>query len=207
MESAASVRADSSVQHDPFDAARNGSMEQFGALVAGLRNYLLLVAHRELTPELRAKVSPSDVMQETFLLAQRKIASFEGRSEAELLAWLHGILINQVRTAQQRYFGVQARDVRREVVLDASAATHGDLPARVDSPSLCAMAAERRATVDELMRRLPCEYEKVLRYRYWEQLTLEEIAVRMNRSADAVQKLWFRAVERMRRELNGNPRP
>lgn len=192
---------------DPFEAARQGSVEQFGALVGGLRDYLLLVAHRELSPELRAKVSPSDVLQETFLIAQRKMASFEGASEEELLAWLRGILLNKIHSAEQRYLGAQARDVRREVLLDLSRGGQDGLAANVDSPSRCAMAAERSVVVDEYLRRLPHEYETVLRLRYWEQLPLEEIAHRMHRSTDAVQKLWFRAVERMKRELNRNERP
>jgi RNA polymerase sigma-70 factor, ECF subfamily len=207
MERSAELRSVDAELPDPFDAARQGSVEHLGALVAGLRDYLLLVANRELTAELRAKVSPSDVLQETFLIAQRKIASFEGKSDAELLAWLRAILLNKIQTVQQKFLGVQARDVRREVLIDFLSSSQNGLPADVDSPSCCAMAAERSATIDEILSHLPCEYEKVLMLRYWEQLSLEEIAQRMNRSTDAVQKLWFRAVERMKRELNRDERP
>lgn len=205
MERSAELRA--ADLSNPFEAARQGSVEHLGALVAGLRDYLLLVANRELIAELRAKVSPSDVLQETFLIAQRKIASFEGKSEAELLAWLRAILLNKIQSVQQQYLGVQARDVRREVLIDFLSSSQNGLPDDIDSPSRCAMAAERRVTIDECLSRLPSEYEKVLRLRYWEQLSLDEIAQRMNRSTDAVQKLWFRAVERMKRELNRDERP
>ena len=57
MERSAKLRAFDAEHPDPFEAARQGSVEHFGASVAGLRDYLLLVANRELTTELRARRS------------------------------------------------------------------------------------------------------------------------------------------------------
>ena len=102
------------------------------------------------------------------------------------------------------------RDVRREVLLDDPQATAGREAALLDrreSPSRHAILAERSAVVDEMLGRLPSVYDRALRLRYWEQLSLEEIALQMNRSTDAVQKLWFRAVERIKRELKRHDRP
>ena len=79
------------------------------------RNYLLLVANRELNGELRAKVSPSDVVQETFLEAQKHFDQFRGSSQEELLAWLSSILHSLLRNASRRYKETQKRDVSREV--------------------------------------------------------------------------------------------
>ena len=92
------------------------------------------------------------------------------------------------------------------MLIDFTSSSQNGFPDNIDSPSYCAMAAERRATIDEHLSHLPFEYEKVLRLRYWEQLSLEEIAQRMNRSTDAVQKLWFCAVERLKREMNRDER-
>ncbi len=210
MSRSAEVNAPQDAVRELLDTARAGSAEDFGTLIAGLRDYLLLVANRELTPNVRAKISASDVVQETFIQAQRKIAAFEGGTTGELLAWLRGILLNKIQVAEQRYIGVQARDVRREVELNARSASAGREAALLDrheSPSRHAIIAERSAAVDEMLGRLPSEYERVLRLRYWEQLSLDEIAQQMNRSADAVQKLWFRAVERIKRELKRHGRP
>ena len=121
MSRSAEVNAPHDAARDLLDAARGGSVEDFGTLIAGLRDYLLLVANRELTPNVRAKISASDVVQETFIQAQRKIAAFEGGTTGELLACLRGILLTKIQVAEQRYIGVQARDVRREVELDARA--------------------------------------------------------------------------------------
>ena len=78
------------------------------------------------------------MLQETFLIAQCKMASFQGNSTEELLAWFCAILLNMIHAAQQKYIGVQARDVRREVLLDFLSSSQNGLPADVDSPSGCA---------------------------------------------------------------------
>ena len=51
-------------------AARTGSSEALGQALQACRGYLLLLAERELDPDLRAKGGASDVVQETFLEAQ-----------------------------------------------------------------------------------------------------------------------------------------
>ena len=48
-------------------AARAGSREALGKLLEAARQYLLSIARQEFDPDLRAKNSPSDVVQETFV--------------------------------------------------------------------------------------------------------------------------------------------
>ncbi len=59
-------------------AAQNGSREALGRLLDGCRQYLLLIANQELHTDLRGKVAPSDIVQETYLDAQRDFPTFEG---------------------------------------------------------------------------------------------------------------------------------
>src|SRR6516162_3607856 len=98
-------------------AARAGSAEALGKALETCRRYLLLVAERRLDPKLRAKGGASDLVQETFLEAQRDFDAFRGTSEAELLAWLSRLLLNNVGNFARRYRGTDKRDVGREVVL------------------------------------------------------------------------------------------
>ena len=50
-----------------------------------------------LDPRLQRRFDGSDLTQETMLKAHDKIAEFRGTTEAELLKWLHTILLNQLR--------------------------------------------------------------------------------------------------------------
>src|SRR5262245_48250334 len=84
-------------------AARSGSREALGLLLDTCRRYLLLVADRELAQELKAKGGASDLVQETFLEAQRDFAGFQGSSEDEFRAWLRRLLLNNLANFARRY--------------------------------------------------------------------------------------------------------
>ena len=62
-------------------AARAGSREALGQILQACRGYLLLLAERELAPDLRAKGGASDLVQETFLEAQKDFAHFQVQVE------------------------------------------------------------------------------------------------------------------------------
>ena len=85
-----------------------------GHLLENFRDYLELLASRELSAGLRPKIAPSDIVQETMIEAFRQFPSFEGQSERDLLAWLRKMLVNNVADAARRFRGASKRDVRRE---------------------------------------------------------------------------------------------
>jgi RNA polymerase sigma-70 factor (ECF subfamily) len=189
-----------------LSAARAGSPEALGRALEACRAYLLLVAARELDPALRAKGGASDLVQQTFLEAQRDFAAFHGNSEAELLAWLRRLLLNNVANFSRAYRGTGKRDVGREVALGAGGASGvGDsaVPADTPSPSSEFLAGERSRALQQALARLPEDYRLVIRYRYEEERPFEEIARLLNRSPNAVRKLWARAVERLQQDMRG----
>src|SRR5262249_35196419 len=86
--------------------------EARGQLLEMYRNYLRLQARALLGTALQVRLDPSDLVQETFLDAHRDFASFQGATEAELLAWLRRILARNLAD-QARHHKAQGRDVRR----------------------------------------------------------------------------------------------
>ena len=184
--------------------ARTGSDSALGALLADARDYLLFVAHQNLDVQLRPKVSPSDVVQETFVQAKQKFSGFVGNSEAEWRGWLRRILINNILAARRMYQEAACRDVAREVSLEDSQAGRqlvANLTGKGQTPSRYALLQEQTREVELVLAGLPSDYQLVLKLRYWEKLSLVEIASQMGRTPDAVQKLWFRAIEQFRREF------
>src|SRR5262249_28239413 len=99
-------------------SARSGSTNGLGQVLESCRQYLLLVANKELDPDLRAKVGPSDVVQDSILEAQRDFGRFHGTTEADVLAWLRRILLNNIANVRQHYRATQKRELSREVSLD-----------------------------------------------------------------------------------------
>jgi RNA polymerase sigma-70 factor (ECF subfamily) len=189
-------------------AARGGSPEDLGKVLEACRDYLLRVAERRLGADLRSKGGASDLVQQTFLDAQREFARFQGDSEKELLAWLRQILLYNLAHFQRTYRGTGKRDLKREVPLPgpASSSEGGvDIAGRTPTPSQQAAAREEAEKVQQALERLPEEYRQVLALRHQEQRTFEEIGRLMGRSASGARALWVRAVERLDDELGKSP--
>jgi RNA polymerase sigma-70 factor (ECF subfamily) len=189
-------------------SARGGSLEALGQVLDACRGYLLRIAGRRLSAELRSKGGASDLVQQTFLDAQRQFERFQGESEKELLAWLRQILLHNLAHFQRRYRATGKRDLDREVPLtDQASSTDGgaDLATQTPSPSEHAIAHEEAEAVQRALERLPEEYRQVLALRHQEQLTFEEIGKRLGRSTSGARALWLRAVERLNDELGKSP--
>ena len=185
-------------------AAREGSPEALGQALQACRGYLLLLAERELEPELRGKGGASDLVQETFLEAQKDFAHFQGNSEDELRAWLRQILLHNLANFTRRYRATAKRRLGREVALEVSGSSadrEGGLTLDALSPSGLAMEEEQAQALRRALERLPDDYRQVILLHYQEQRPFEDIAPLMNRSYEAVRSLWARAIRRLRHEM------
>jgi RNA polymerase sigma-70 factor (ECF subfamily) len=188
-------------------AAKAGSSEALGQALEACRRYLLLIARRELGEDLQAKASASDLVQQTFLEAQRDFGRFVGDSEAAWRAWLRRLLINNLATFAREYRATAKRDIHRELVLreGESSGTGLYLPAEQPSPSAEVMALEQAEMIRCAVDRLPDNYRRVLLLRYQAGKTFEEIGRLLGFTANAARKLLLRAVERVQRDLEGPP--
>src|SRR5262249_22556816 len=156
---------------------------------------------------LRAKLDPSDVVQETFLEAHADFSRFLGQGEPALVAWLRSILVHRLAD-MARHHQAQGRDLRREesleVVLERSSLdVQRSLAEWSHSPSALAIRREQAVLLAEALQRLPEDHREVFVLRNLEHVPIEEIATRMGRSANAVRKLWSRALLALRHELEG----
>jgi RNA polymerase sigma-70 factor, ECF subfamily len=181
--------------------AQAGSPEALGQVLDPWRRYLLVIAARELDPEVHAKAGPSDVVQQTFLEAQRDFAQFRGADASALRVWLHRLLRNNVANVN-RFYRAAKRGVGREQPLEAGNSSAASGPAAdTPSPSGQAVAHEQAQALQQALERLPEDYRRVITLRHLQGLSFEEIAAQMNRSANAAQLLWMRAIERLQQEM------
>lgn len=100
-------------------AARDGSGDALGRLLELCRNYLLQVANAELDSGLQAKAGASDLVQETFVEAQRIFDRFQGPPD-ELRGWLRAILLNKMADFHRHYRQTARRAVGKELPLAGS---------------------------------------------------------------------------------------
>lgn len=182
--------------------ARNGSNSSLGQLLQSYNAYLHLMADEELGSDLHVKASPSDLVQDSFLEAQRDFDQFKGRTPEELQAWLRRLLLNNVANVIRSYRGTEKRDVLREA-RHGSRVQNGDRLAGYDrSPSSLVMQSEQLDALQAAMGRLPEHYRNVVVWRNYDRLPFDVIGERLERSAEAARKIWVRGIELLQQELD-----
>ncbi|MBC8352206.1 MAG: sigma-70 family RNA polymerase sigma factor [Planctomycetes bacterium] len=192
--------------HDWFEVllveAQDGSAEAVGKLLQDCRAYLLLIANQELESGLVPKAGASDLVQESMLSAQRCIGDFRGKSRDELLAWLRGILLNDIKETRRR-FRTAGRDVFREQGIDVGSVRlrAEQVAAAHATPATDAIAHEEADRLQAALDCLASDDREVIMLRNWQQLSFVDIGKRMGRSTEAARKLWSRAIIRLQDEL------
>ena len=190
--------------------ARAGTPECLGKLLQYYANYLRLLASTHIDEKLRARCSPSDIVQETYCEAHRDFEQFRGETEAEFLAWLRTILAHNLAREVERHILAAKRDVRREIpldrigaALDRSAMRLGSVLADTGpSPSSNIHRQDRAVILANYLAQLSADYQEVLVLRHCEGLSFGEIAQRMKRTSGAARMLWLRAISRLRDQID-----
>jgi RNA polymerase sigma-70 factor (ECF subfamily) len=124
-----------------------------------------------------------DVVQETWLTAVRRLRSFEP-SRGSFFDWLCGIASNAARNA------IRARRRQRQ----RSQPLEGDPPAKAPNCE----ATKQAERVAEALAAIPEHYEAVLRAKYLDRQTVEEIAAACGETMKAVESLLSRARQAFR---------
>jgi RNA polymerase sigma-70 factor (ECF subfamily) len=168
------------------------------------RPYLMTVASREIASGLLNKAGASDLVQETFLEAQRDLLQFQGRSEEELRRWLRAILRNNLAGFVRRYRATYKRQASREVSIerdDAAGALKDALASPAPSPSGVAIRREEDAQLLRALGRLKERDRLVILWRSQEHCPWDEVGRRLGGTAGMAQKVWSRAVHKLREAL------
>ena len=129
--------------------------------------------------------SVEDVCQQVFVVAWSKLSSFEGRSS--LKTWLCAIAQNKVSD----FYRKQIRELPLEDGWDEQGMT------ALDSPTIDVEVDFDRRLKEESVRRtllqLPAGYRAVLRWRYWDEWSLQDIARKTGKTVKSIERLLARA--------------
>jgi RNA polymerase sigma-70 factor, ECF subfamily len=161
-----------------------------GEVLEPYRDYLRLLARLHLDPRLRAKLDPSDVVQQTML-------------EAYVAMDAHN-LANAIRdfTRAKRDLSVERS---LQASLDASSTRLGELlPDAGPTPSQQAEANERSLAMAHALIELPEAQREAIVLRHYENQSLDAIAQQLGRSPAAVAGLLHRGLKSLRLRLE-NP--
>lgn len=179
------------------DRAIDGDQSAIGGMLESYRPLLLAVANRSLSASLKAKVGASDLVQQTCEDAFVGITQVRAQNGDQFWRWLSSLLSKNVCDVQRRYVLSQKRALRREE-------KHGMLfdPSVENPADLELIQAELMQQVNFAMERLPRAHQEILRMRFLESRSCEEIGQLVSRSEDAVRMMVGRSLKRLQGELS-----
>jgi RNA polymerase sigma-70 factor, ECF subfamily len=181
------------------------------ALAALLDRYGLLIARKlRINTCWQGQLDADDVMQVTYLEAFLRIRQFTSDGPDAFAGWLHRIAENNLRDAIKGLERDKRPPPKNRVIDrgkdDSYVALMDQTAGAGRTPSRSAAAREVREIVDAALRRLPRDYEQVLRLCVLDGRSGPAAADVMGRSHGAVKMLLARARERLRELLGGGRR-
>jgi len=182
---------------DLIRRAHAGDQDALGQLLAGQRDQLIRQAEQSLDPRVKARIDASDVVQQTCLSAFQQFGEFYGRDPAQFAAWLRQIHDRNIQNAV-RHHQANMRAAGRDEPFDCcELGTSGQT-----TPSQHAIQREDAARLDDALSHLPVGQRTVLRLRYLEGCTLDEVAEQLGLTRDAVVWQMQQGMKHVRTLLN-----
>jgi RNA polymerase sigma-70 factor (ECF subfamily) len=194
-----------------LDALKKGDGEALATLFSLYRERLRRMVELRLDARLRGRVSPSDILQESYIGALQRLSHYQASTDIPLFVWLRSVTMQRLIDAHRRHLGGQARDASREVRLgevEAIEARSGEIAAlfaNATSPSLAARRGEIQALLRDALEQLDAIDREVLVLRHFEQMSNHEAAAALSIKPAAASKRYVRAIERMRSVLERIP--
>lgn len=171
--------------------ARAGDAEAFRTIVERHSRAVFRVAYR-ITGRIE---DAEDVVQETFLRAYRQLDRFEAR--ANVGTWLHRIAANcavdLLRGRPRREMSEDTETLER--------LSGNDEGGTIPSPERAMLGAQIQERVTQALEQLTDMERAAFTLRHFEGLSIEEISRTLGLRTNATKHSIFRAVKKMRREL------
>jgi RNA polymerase sigma-70 factor (ECF subfamily) len=192
--------------------ARAGEPAALNELFARHRDRLRRMVQMRLDRRLQGRVDASDVIQDAYLEASRRLDEYLRAPDMSLFLWLRFLVGERLLILHRQHLGAQMRDARREVSLyraalpvASSAALAAQLLGKHTSPSEAAIRAERLLRLQEAVNRLDPLDREVLSLRHFEQLSRAETAQMLGIEESAAAKRYIRALKRLKDTLADMP--
>ena len=195
--------ADSTETQRLLDRVRTGDRQAFEELFARHRPYLRQVIGLRLDPQLRPRLDPSDVVQETQMEAFRRLPDFLERQPMPFRLWLRKTACERLLMTQRRHVGAARRSVHREVPIpeESSLQLAYQLLARGSSPSQRLARRELAQQVRQALAQLSEADREILFMRNLESLSNQEVAQVLQIDPAAASQRYGRALLRLRKLL------
>jgi RNA polymerase sigma-70 factor (ECF subfamily) len=192
---------------------RQGDLQALGELYSRYREPLRRMVVLRLDHRLGGRVSPSDVLQEAYIDALKRVVHYLAKPDMPFPGWLRLIVGQRLVEVHRYHLGAKGRDASQEIALAHGgawpAASSVCLAARLagdlSSPSEAAMRNESLASLEEALNQMDPLDREVLALRHFEELSNHEVAEVLGIQKAAASKRYVRALARLKDALADLP--
>jgi RNA polymerase sigma-70 factor (ECF subfamily) len=175
------------------------------------RPSLYAMVELRLDRRVRRRVSASDIIQDAFIEALKRLSKYVNDPKVPLFLWVRRVIADKLYDVHRKHLGAKGRDVRREEAWEHGAAgpqassvvLARKLAAEMTSPSRAAEEAERRKRVADALERLDPLDREVIALRAFELLSASEAAGVLGIQPAALRQRYWRALRRLKALLEG----
>jgi RNA polymerase sigma-70 factor (ECF subfamily) len=198
------VARDDADTDELVEQACGGDREARQQLLVRHRDRLRQMVALRMDRRLRARVDPSDVVQEALADAAQELSDYLRQRPLPFYPWLRQLAWDRLIELHRRHLHAQKRSVSREdpdfLALPEESAVQlaQRLLAPGSSPSERLLRDELRGRVQAALAQLSPRDREVLVLRHLEQLSTEETAAVLGITQGAVKTRHLRALERLR---------
>jgi RNA polymerase sigma-70 factor (ECF subfamily) len=194
-----------------------GKGEALGAIFERHRERLRRMVLLRMDRRVQGRIDASDVIQDAFLEATRRLGGFLENPRMPFYLWLRFLAAQRLVQLHRRHLGAEVRDAGREISLyrgtlpeATSAALAEQLVSQRSSPSQAAMRVEMKMRLQEALNAMEPADREVLALRQFEGLRNQQVAQILGVSEAAASQRYVRALERLKKafeslERGGEP--
>jgi RNA polymerase sigma-70 factor (ECF subfamily) len=188
-----------------LERLRGGDRDALAELFARHREPLRRMIEFRLDRRLNGRVSASDVLQEAYVDAMKRVPHFFENPEMPFFIWLRWIAGQRIVEVHRQHLGARMRDAGLEISLQqgypaaaSSSCLAASLAGEQTSPSVAAIRGEMMTQLEAALDRLDPIDREVLALRHFEELSNNEVAAILGIQKAAASKRYIRALERLK---------
>ena len=199
----AEVQPDSPETQDLVQRACAGDPQALEGLFAGYRAYLRRLVELRLDPKLRARVDPSDIVQEAQLEAVRRLPAYLLRPPMPFRLWLRQLAFDRLLKMHRDHAARARRAVGREIALpeESSLLLAQQLLGAGSTPSQQVNRQELAGRLRQAIAQLGDTDREILLLRHFEGLSNPEVGQLLGLDPGTVSKRHGRAMLRLHKIL------
>lgn len=183
----------------------DGQNDALAELFSHYHDRLKRIVRFRLDYRLAGRISESDVIQESYISASKRVDHYRGKPDMPFFVWLRLIVNQQLADLHRQHLQAEMRDVRREISLEqpvASAHTSLAMAAQLVGNATSASRAFSRVEgirrLEEALNQMEPIDREVIALRHFEELNNTEVSEVLGIGVQAASKRYVRAMKRMK---------